>query len=168
MKNMCHSSIRNIFGIYANRYEVRLHKDLTNEETLERYNKKYPDTDFYNKKYFKILRTHQPETQEIQKCIMKMIEKAEKKITIIQPYYYPIKRVERAIFDALARGVEVELISSAKRDQMCYANLSTFLMTKRLIQKGMKVYDITDKYLHMKGYLVDGKQFTLGNLFAIN
>ena len=46
-----------------------------------------------------------------------MINKAKKEVEIIQPYYYPIKKIEWFIVDALDRGVKVKLITSGKRDQ---------------------------------------------------
>ena len=33
---------------------------------------------------------------------------------------------------------------------------------KNLIDHGCKVYEITDRLLHMKTYMVDGKYFTVG------
>ena len=94
-----------------------------------------------------------------------MINNSEKEVVIIQPYYYPIKKIERAIGDALSRGVKVELITSAKRDQPCYAPLKNLRMTQKLIDKGLKVYEMNDKFLHMKAYYVDDKIITLGLIF---
>ena len=45
-----------------------------------------------------------------------MIDGAEKKITLIHPYYYPVKSFEKKLINALKRGVSVDLITSAKRD----------------------------------------------------
>ena len=74
---------------------------------------------------------------------------------MVQPYYYPIKKVEKALISALDRGVEVELITSAKRDQPVYKNLSNIYMTAKLRKRGMKIYEMHDKILHMKGYYSD-------------
>lgn len=77
-----------------------------------------------------------------------MIENAESHLTIVQPYYYPIKKIERALGKALERGVKIELITSAKRDQPCYKYLSNVLMTQKLRRKGMIVYELHSKLLH--------------------
>lgn len=51
------------------------------------------------------------------------MSEAEKKITLIHPYYYPMKVFEKEVIKALERGVEVELFTSAKRDQPAYRSL---------------------------------------------
>jgi len=35
-------------------------------------------------------------------------------------------------------------------------------MTKKLLKKGLKVYEMCDQYLHMKAYYADDKVYTLG------
>jgi phosphatidylserine/phosphatidylglycerophosphate/cardiolipin synthase-like enzyme len=39
---------------------------------------------------------------------------------------------------------------------------------KNLIDNGCKVYEITDRLLHMKTYMVDGKYFTVGKIEITN
>ena len=159
---------RNLFSQIADFYHLKLHKNLTNDEVLQKYKEKYRDSNFYNNAaQMKIIRTHPTILEdEIQKYIIDMINKSQKEVVIIQPYYYPIKKIEKCINDALERGVHVELITSAKRDQPAYAPLKNFRMTEKLIEKGLKVYEMHDKYLHMKAYFADDKVFTLG-LFMI-
>ena len=82
---------------------------------------------------------------------------------MVQPYYYPIKKVEKALSEALDRGVQVELITSAKRDQPVYKSLSNILMTGKLRKKGMQIYEMHDQILHMKGYYADDKYFSFGS-----
>jgi len=156
---------RNFFSQIADFYDIRLHQTLTNSQILQKYNEKYKDSDFTNlNKEMKIIRTHPTLTEdEIQNYILNMINKAKKEVVIIQPYYYPIKKIEKSIADALDRGVHVELITSAKRDQPAYAPLKNFRLTKNLINKGLQVYEMHDKYLHMKAYFADDEVFTLGS-----
>ncbi len=45
-----------------------------------------------------------------------MIEGAKEKIVVLQPYYVPIRRVERGLEEAMARGVKVEIITARRRD----------------------------------------------------
>lgn len=45
-----------------------------------------------------------------------MINNAKHKITLIHPYYYPVPKFEKALNNALKRGVEVDLYTSYKRD----------------------------------------------------
>ena len=46
------------------------------------------------------------------------------------------------VYSALARGVQVELITSAKRDQPVYKFLKNGLLLRKLIKKGLKVYEL--------------------------
>jgi len=39
---------------------------------------------------------------------------------------------------------------------------------KNLVDNGCKVYEITDRLLHMKTYMVDDKHFTVGNRVYLN
>ena len=86
-----------------------------------------------------------------------MIDKSEKEIILVQPYYYRISKFEKAIKKALERGVSVKVVTSQKRDQMCYKNINNEFIFKDLISKGMQVYEYRHQYLHMKAYLSDGK-----------
>ena len=43
----------------------------------------------------------------MQDHIIDLIEKSKKSLTIVQPYYYPVKKIEKAIERALDRGVKV-------------------------------------------------------------
>lgn len=110
------------------------------EETNDQFNLK--SSDYYGST-----------NRELQDEVMNMINGAKESLTIVQPYYYPIKKIEKALEDALERGVKIELITSAKRDQPCYKALSNVLMTKKLMAKGLEVYEVHNKLLHMKLYI---------------
>ncbi len=87
---------RNHFLQIANLYKLELKKGFKNEEIFEQYTTKYPDSDFVPTKY-NFFKTHQPITREIQTEVLKLIDNSEKKITLIHPYYYPVKKFEIAI-----------------------------------------------------------------------
>ena len=92
-----------------------------------------------------------------------MIKNAQKKIVLIHPYYYPVKKFENAVIDALNRGVMVELYTSAKRDQPVYRYMKNQSLMKNLINNGCKVYEIHEKLLHMKAYEIDNKHYSIGS-----
>lgn len=64
--------------------------------------------------------------------------------------------------DAVKRGVEVELITAQNRDIPCYRHLKNDHILHNLITGGVKVYEIKEKYLHMKGLLFDDEALTFG------
>lgn len=82
---------------------------------MEQYNLQYPE--LYNPHF--ILKSsdyYGSVNRELQDEVMNMIESAKEHLVIVQPYYYPIKKIEKALERALERGVKIELITSAKRD----------------------------------------------------
>ena len=97
------------------------------------------------------------------------IKNAKKKIQIISPYYYQIKKVEYLLGEAVKRGVHVEIITAENRDIPCYRHLRNDHLLHNLIASGVKVYEIKEKYLHMKGLAFDDEAVTFGilNLFRI-
>jgi phosphatidylserine/phosphatidylglycerophosphate/cardiolipin synthase-like enzyme len=63
----------------------------------------------------------------------------------------------------LERGVDVELITSAKRDQPVYKYIKNGLLLRRLIKKGLKVYESHEKILHTKAYIFDKNVMSIGS-----
>lgn len=66
--------------------------------------------------------------------------------------------------DAVKRGVEVELITAKNRDIPCYRHLKNDHILHDMISEGIKVYEIKEKYLHMKGLLFDDEALTFGRV----
>ena len=64
---------------------------------------------------------------------------------------------------AVDRGVKIELITSAKRDQPVYKYIKNGLLMRRLIRKGVNVYESHEKILHAKAYIFDDKVMTVGS-----
>lgn len=57
----------------------------------------------------------------------------------------------------------MELITGAKRDQPVYKWLKNGLMLRRLIKQGLSVYELHEKILHSKTYIIDEKKITVGS-----
>lgn len=64
------------------------------------------------------------ENSQLTEKILEMIDKSEKEIILLQPYYYRVAKFEKAIERALQRGVSVKIVTSQKRDQICYKNIN--------------------------------------------
>ena len=91
------------------------------------------------------------------------MEKCSKSFTAIIPYFYPMKRFDKAVMKALDRGVDVTLITAFKRDIPIYSSFRNTYLFRKIIKKGGKVYEIKDKYLHMKLYSCDEQMFSIGS-----
>lgn len=57
----------------------------------------------------------------------------------------------------------MELITSAKRDQPVYKYIKNGLLMRRLIRKGVTVYESHEKVLHAKAYVFDDRILTIGS-----
>lgn len=62
----------------------------------------------------------------------------------------------------MKRGVKVELITARRRDIPCYKDLRNDHILHDMILSGMKVYEVREKYLHMKGLVFDNESLTFG------
>lgn len=74
-----------------------------------------------------------------------------------------MKKVEQSLSEAVKRGVKVEIITARKRDIPVYRNLVNANHMAHLIKNGIEIYQVWDKYLHMKGFLFDGDDVTFGS-----
>lgn len=161
MKNICLKDLRHMFKGIADKYNIRLDAELSNEEIVKKLDEEFKDS-IFNLDNVQLLRTIQPYKRDINDFLLRQIKAAKKSIYIVQPYYYPMKKVETAIAEALERGVHVEVLTAAKRDPPALKPVSNYLMMQKLINKGLKVYELSDKFLHMKVYQFDDEIYTMG------
>lgn len=100
---------------------------------------------------------------DIQERILQMLNRAQKKIVLLHGYYYDIKKITVALQAAIDRGVQIEFYTSKTRDQPVYKRLRNSKLTKNLQDIGVKVYEYPHQILHMKGYIIDDNEFTIGS-----
>jgi cardiolipin synthase A/B len=105
-----------------------------------------------------------PVKSEIQDNIYDLLDSSKESITIIQPYYATLKKVEDILIKAIKRGVKVKIITAEKRDQTAYKYIYNNDLFKNLLENGVEVYEFLDKLLHMKAYYVDNKTLSIGSL----
>jgi len=101
--------------------------------------------------------------KEIRKKLIKMLNSAEDRIVIVQPYFQLVRSITRAFLDARRRGVKVTIITAKDKDLIVYQYIPNFLLFKKLIEEGCEVYEDTSNFLHAKLYIIDNKKFSLGN-----
>lgn len=111
---------------------------------------------------------------EIQDSLYEILSAAHESITLIQCYYLNINKIEDILLDALRRGVKVQIITAAIRDQQVYKYIDNEVLFKSLLEEGAEVYEFLDKSFHMKAYYVDRNVINLGSFnnditsFAVN
>lgn len=88
------------------------------------------------------------------KNFLQRIQKAEKRIWLMTPYFIPKRRLIRTLGKAAKKGVDVRVIISLKTDVQFFRWLQYFYYAY-LLKKGVKVYQYTDSVLHAKSYIID-------------
>lgn len=88
------------------------------------------------------------------KNFLQKIQKAEKRIWLMTPYFIPKRRLIRTLGKAAKKGVDVRVIISLKTDVKFFRWLQYFYYAY-LLKKGVKVYQYTDAVLHAKSYIID-------------
>ena len=98
----------------------------------------------------------------MRKAYVAAIDAAQQRIQIINPYPTNVKSVRRAIWRALERGVQVEIMVSAKSDVPVTPDVVGLEM-KHMAKRGAQVWYNNDGFHHSKVMMVDGRFCTVGS-----
>lgn len=90
------------------------------------------------------------------------LDAAQEKIMIINPYFTPTHRVNKALKRALKRGVDMEIMISSNSDVSFTPEIGLRAVNK-LRKLGAKVYLFDAGFHHTKMMTVDGKFCTVGS-----
>lgn len=90
------------------------------------------------------------------------LDAAEEKVLIVNPYFTPTHKVNKAIKRALARGVEIEIMISTNSDVSFTPEIG-FNAVNKLRKRGARVYLFDAGFHHTKVMMVDGKFCTVGS-----
>lgn len=91
-----------------------------------------------------------------------MLDNAQENVRIINPYFVPTHRVRRAIKRAVKRGVNVEIMVSARGDIPMTPETS-LLVAHRLQKRGAHVYVFHGGFHHTKAMTIDRRFCTIGS-----
>ncbi len=98
----------------------------------------------------------------IRDLYVSMLDNAEENVRIINPYFAPTHRVRRAIRRAIKRGVNVEIMVSARGDIPMTPETSLFV-ARGLQKRGARVYVFHGGFHHTKAMTVDHRFCTIGS-----
>lgn len=98
----------------------------------------------------------------IRDLYVNMLNSAQKSVKIINPYFVPTHRVRQALKDAIDRGVDVQIILSAKSDEPITPE-ATHYVGNNLAKRGAKVYLFEGGFHHTKMMIVDDLYATVGS-----
>ena len=101
-------------------------------------------------------------SKNMRRAYVAAIDAAQKSIKIVNPYPTNVKSVRRALRRALRRGVDVEIMVSAKSDVPVTPDIVALEM-KKLAARGARVYYNQTGFHHSKVMMVDGRFCTIGS-----
>jgi cardiolipin synthase len=90
------------------------------------------------------------------------IDKATRRVWITQPYFGPDPALIEALKNAVARGVDVQIILPSRSDSAIVLANSRYYYTK-LLDAGVRVYESNDTMMHAKTAVIDGIWATVGS-----
>ncbi len=112
---------------------------------------------------YEILRDVPSLTQQpVQRKFLKLINQAEREITIETPYFLPGSNLRKALAEASQRGVNVRVIIPKKSD----VGIMDLLASKylgELSEAGIKIFFFLPQNLHAKLFMADKKYFLVGS-----
>jgi cardiolipin synthase len=98
----------------------------------------------------------------IEHAYVQAIGRAQRRIDIACPYFYPGTRFRRALERAASRGVEVRLLLQGKVDYRIAA-LAARGLYESLLGHGIRIYEYTPAFLHAKVAVIDSHWATVGS-----
>lgn len=91
-----------------------------------------------------------------------MIESARKSVKLINPYFVPTHRVRQALKRAVDRGIDVQIMLSAKGDIPMTPDI-THYVGNNLMKRGARVWLYEGGFHHSKLMIVDDEVCTVGS-----
>ena len=106
--------------------------------------------------------TPDDESNEIYVTLLSVITYAQQSIDITMAYFVPDDTLENALEAAARRGVEVRIILPSYSDfsGVFYAGRAHY---RKLLDSGVKLYELEDAFLHSKSIVVDGIWSSIGS-----
>jgi cardiolipin synthase len=130
----------------------------------EKFNYLKPDTTATSGKKMIGIVNREPHTTNdaVRKMYLSSINNAKDSIRIINPYFTLIPSVNKALKNAIDRGVKVEIMVSAKSDIPLTPDC-VFYNAHKLMKRGAKVWLYQPGFHHSKIMMVDGLFCTVGS-----
>lgn len=145
-----------------------LHKifvEMWEKETEE----KLDDTKYFpnhyttdGKKVAIVDRAPKVSNESIRNLFVNILDNAKHNVRIINPYFVPTHKVRRALKRAIDRGINVEIMLSAKSDIPLTPDAS-FYVANNLAKRGAKVYVFNGGFHHTKAMWADSTFCTIGS-----
>ncbi len=109
-----------------------------------------------------ILESRLTKRHSVGRAYRQAIHHARQSVRITNAYFIPDRGVRRALRNACARGVRVQLLLAGRTDVRAVQFASRALYA-RLLRWGVEIYDWDDRVLHAKTAVIDGAWCSIGS-----
>lgn len=93
--------------------------------------------------------------QHIKRSVLKHIRRSEKRIWVATAYFYPSKKLRRALKKAATKGIDVRLLVPGRyTDHPALREAGRFYYL-RLLKLGVRIFEYEPRFLHMKCIICD-------------
>lgn len=99
---------------------------------------------------------------EISKFYIKMFQSSEKEITILCSYFFPGKKIRRAMILAIKRGIKIKVVVAGVSDVAVAKHAERWLYDW-LLRNGFEIYEYKKNVLHAKIAVCDDNLMTIGS-----
>lgn len=109
-----------------------------------------------------VVRDNLRQRSAIERSYIEALRKAQRRIDLVSPYFYPGRLFRRTLRSAVSRGVQVRLLLQGKLDYRI-AGLAASVMYDELLSQGVRIFEYTPAFLHAKIAVVDEDWATVGS-----
>lgn len=109
-----------------------------------------------------VVRDNLRQRRAIEQAYIDAIGRAQHRLVLVCPYFYPGRLFRRALRGAARRGVQVRLLLQGKADYR-FAALAAQVLYDEMLRNGVRVFEYMPAFLHAKVALVDDDWATVGS-----
>jgi cardiolipin synthase len=100
--------------------------------------------------------------RRVARILAPLIRRARREITVSMAYFIPVGRVQRELLRARRRGVRIRVVVPGESDVPA-VRWATRHLCRRLLARGIRVYERQDLMLHSKVMVIDGQWTVVGS-----
>jgi cardiolipin synthase len=98
----------------------------------------------------------------IRRAVLHAIDRAEKRVVILNAYFIPDRALRRAFAAAIRRGAEVRVIVPSRSD-LTLVYFASRNLYARLMRMGVRIFEWQGEMMHAKAAAIDGVWATIGS-----
>ncbi|MBQ0021782.1 MAG: cardiolipin synthase [Prevotellaceae bacterium] len=150
-------AVNDLHEIFARMWEMATGEIIAGEKYFPSY---IPSLD--NQRLAIVDRHAHKTPDSIRDLFITMLNSAQHKVLLINPYFVPTHKVRKALKQAIDRGIDVQILLSAKSDIPLTPEASHYV-GNNLAKRGAKVYLFHGGFHHTKIMMVDDLYCTVGS-----